>query len=41
MEVPSPLDSPADGGIDEFAFRIVVADAQGFVIRAFPGNMCT
>ncbi len=31
MEGPSPLDSLADGGMDELACRIVAADAHGLV----------
>ena len=41
MEGPSPLSYLADGGIDELAGRIVAANVQGLVVRAFPGNMGT
>ena len=41
MEGPSPLGSLADGCMDELACRIVAVDAQGLVVRAFPGNMVT
>ena len=39
MEGPFPLRCLADGGMDELACRIVAANAQGLVVRAFPGNM--
>ncbi len=42
MEGHSPLSRLSDGGMDELAGRIVAANnAQGLVVRAFPGNMGT
>ncbi len=41
MDGPSPLADLADGSMDKLSGRIVVAYAQGLMIRAFPGNTGT
>ncbi len=41
MEGPASLGSLADGCMDELACRVVAANAQSFVVRTFPSNVCT
>jgi len=41
VEGSSSLGSLAAGRVHELACRIMAADAQGLVVRAFPGNVCT
>jgi len=41
MEGPASLGSLADGRMDELACRVVAANAQSFVVRAFPSYVRT
>ncbi len=41
MKGPSPLGRLTDGGMYKLAGRVVAANAQGLMIRTFPGNVGT
>ena len=41
MEGPASLGGLADGRMDELASRVVAANAQSFVVRAFPSYVRT
>ena len=41
MEGPAPFGRLAYGGVDKLAGRVVAANAQGLMVRTFPGNVGT